>query len=1695
MIQYRKLRINISEIRQNGVLCADPIVAWITQEGIFYPCIGEDYIEIEAPPSEEGCIELVVQCSDCSICPPIHIKRCLCTTHADCADCEECIGGFCVPLCPDTLCINDTCVDCIDDDDCEDNLICSGGKCVCPPHMPFQNDKGECVSCLTDSNCPKCTYCLGGECVPLECGDGVCNPITGECEECINNGNCGVNECCVGNKCECCEGFHWDYNLELCVPDPECFTEADCKVCESCVGGNCVEIPLRDGYIAIEEDGECIIVKTCPCGSNDCPHGYTCISYDGNTCICVQCEGVCTSNDDCGEGCFCGGSGICLPSPCHGSCENGADCGEECGCLDGECVPCSSIDCATHPDICANILGCACTGNNCNKINNPCGNECASVFDCGEECTCYNGVCVPCSWFSCDDDSCSDQLGCGCVAGNCENDDTDRECDAEFILEKIDSTCDLVATLSGATNCICNNITALLTADVDLYKQTSDITFTASLRKGNAITKEAALLLPIVGDLTNPNIADNEYPISGSFEVQILLSLSPINGGGSGVSHIYHTEILSIANTGTATTSVISLPNINSIYNSVYVVREITITYTQKTNIVIPNGCTYIAPKLIGTYSQVYNFSLSSTPLAIISKVLESNNTRYPLFTWYKSATPTFTQNSIFRKVYIPQTGGIYRDTLFGLDLIPKGKYPLTDEEGELWGNRYYSVTSDCSCVTQADLSDKLVFCNPDNFEDYFTLANCNTSLLLSSFIPCGVNKDIDDAETRSYTIPDDVQTKYEIWVNGEKKATFEYDATDGMVESTSRSSMNGYIISNDNTAITEVVWKISYDNEDLCIKTYTYDLPIVENIPYVIECPQDNSTTFFVYIDEVSAVGEITNIAVTVPSGATGVATLLSDQWVIELSKGYSFNLLITIIPTGSDTPCLLNLIIPLQNCSSSIGVDLVLSDVKCGGNLIITSLVTGATPPINYLYMVPSPNGGAPNTYTTDTVTLSESQYGNGQVTVIINDGLSNSATDSDAINKQSYVFNYPSSVTVCNGDSYTITLTGSAGASVATNIPGYGTITLPTIITLTGSADAVYTYSSITPVTGNCTFNLTDATTTVDVISLPTATLVSPANPICSSANPTATITGGTPNAYVHYTIDGVAGVKQLNSSGNGSILLPTSEGTHNIVKTSVVLGDCVNTASQSFSVTVNAMPTINIYPNSYTCNETLTSYTVQFTSTTANLSATAPAVITNVGTNLYTASGILTGTSCTITGINGVCTATAITTAYDCSCNNVSVTPPTGNPASYIWCDDDTIPTLSVNSAHKVNWYSAATGGVLLQANSTTYTPSTLDPAYTAPNPKIFYAEAENLGGCKSLRTPIYIHKYAAPGIDIELQQGDNLCAGETVRFNSNIYWGIAPYTYEWTLDDSDCATCSIVGDTDLSYVEVELGSATDTFALTLTVSESSEGACDSSYTYNGTVIDCGVCSGVDCDLQFVTKTFADEMGASWTISDGTISCQIQTPFQGQNASIMCADPTFNGLMDELMTTISNSIQDCWGDACVWTDFEVSYSVNMEEFCDVTLIFKNSPVTFSTWTYILPDNFDDTYCDCSAIVLCDTQTIEIDAAPTTGHNSGRITAITVGSDENICSEFSTTNIVPTSHVGYADHWNAICSTLLDTITNCSDDCVTGTVAVSWANISNVFTITIENSPYTLESIYINGGDAGGGYIEVNTTGCLP
>lgn len=430
----RTFDITIGTVYNNGVECSSPNVEYAGSEDIVVNCIDPDcgLFRVQIPPGNvEPCLTFIVTCEECDVCPPQVIKRCFCDIIDDCPDCNICVNGICEPQCPEDQCVNGTCVECTADADCPCNQVCLNGKCVCPDGSSKDSTTGCCHFCDDDGDCDICNVCIevngARTCVPKEC-PGVCDPSTGNCVDCLNTGDCGGNNrCCVNKKCVCCNGFVLDPITGECIPGPDCDFDEDCPVCSQCVGGECQPVVCPSGEVCVDDT----CVPVCDCDNPNCPRSEGCAPLDSTTCYCKPCEGSCTQNGDCDIGCYCNpDTGQCEANPCQGSCVNGGDCGGSsipCGCLNGQCYPCKSLDCDNND--CTNALGCDCNSNN-TCIGSPCGNACTNFSDCAHGCACIDNLCIPCNDLDCATEECADHPSCECSGNTCIGSD----CDSNEIL-------------------------------------------------------------------------------------------------------------------------------------------------------------------------------------------------------------------------------------------------------------------------------------------------------------------------------------------------------------------------------------------------------------------------------------------------------------------------------------------------------------------------------------------------------------------------------------------------------------------------------------------------------------------------------------------------------------------------------------------------------------------------------------------------------------------------------------------------------------------------------------------------------------------------------------------------------------------------------------------------------------------------------------------------------------------------------------------------------------------------------------------------------------------------------------------------------------------------------------------------------------------------------------------------------------
>ncbi len=219
-----------------------------------------------------------------------------------------------------------------------------------------------------------------------------------------------------------------------------------------------------------------------------------------------------------------------------------------------------------------------------------------------------------------------------------------------------------------------------------------------------------------------------------------------------------------------------------------------------------------------------------------------------------------------------------------------------------------------------------------------------------------------------------------------------------------------------------------------------------------------------------------------------------------------------------------------------------------------------------------------------------------------------------------------------------------------------------------------------------------------------------------------------------------------------------------------------------------------------------------------------------------------------------------------------------------------CTGGTIPSLSTSapSGAVVDWYDAASGGTLLQSNSTTYsTGATTAGIYT------YYAESRNSPGSlvSATRTPVTltINQTVAPTITASVD--DNSPAlGQTVNFSSSITNGGAVPSYQWYKNNSvisgaNASTYSTSSFASLDSFYVELTSnavcvsptTVKSNSILLTVDNS---ACSGTPpTTTATATSTNICSGGSSNLSLLNLGAASGYTFQWqtaTTQFGTYS---------------------------------------------------------------------------------------------------------------------------------------------------------------------------------------------------------------------------
>lgn len=526
--------------------------------------------------------------------------------------------------------------------------------------------------------------------------------------------------------------------------------------CQICIAGGWAIVDCGPNERCVNGECECIPPYVKDPLTGECKLKDECLDDEDcptcKTCILGKCEPVV-----CPEGFQCIND-ECVPACTNVNCNNGADCGENCGCLDGKCVPCTILSCLDEAS-CQAALGCKCTGGDCVPVDD-CNQNCEDNPCVDPGCTCYNGECVNCENFPCTDaeGGCNSYYNCQCNdEGKCEG---GKDCEDTFELKKKEvcsaDGCELEAVYNTKNKCMCDPIEFRV-------KNTEDCSIENPTGTGESLLGDTLLRLsiemfkkgiPYAQFKTSDKFSDNEI-VTGSIKVIV-------NAGG--------VDLPAITSTITA----------NNIIPSITIEKPQTLpannkkvkvsVFTQSIR-VNDNGCTSYDNKEIATYdfdlaqsATIYCAKQNQYKTPKIFKLEDSTSTKKPLIVWYRTSgndfgtTPVsltstdYAAKGYFRKKYLTGVAGSFSDKI------------SKPEEG-LLNNFRYKVTIDCGCegANEATTGDVVIYCCPKDWTIVPDGNSCGKKVTIKAFTNCSVNNPFLD--TTKYPLQS--ITTYYVSVNG----------------------------------------------------------------------------------------------------------------------------------------------------------------------------------------------------------------------------------------------------------------------------------------------------------------------------------------------------------------------------------------------------------------------------------------------------------------------------------------------------------------------------------------------------------------------------------------------------------------------------------------------------------------------------------------------------------------------------------------------------------------------------------------------------------------------------------------------------------------------------------------------------------------------------------------------------------------
>ena len=210
-------------------------------------------------------------------------------------------------------------------------------------------------------------------------------------------------------------------------------------------------------------------------------------------------------------------------------------------------------------------------------------------------------------------------------------------------------------------------------------------------------------------------------------------------------------------------------------------------------------------------------------------------------------------------------------------------------------------------------------------------------------------------------------------------------------------------------------------------------------------------------------------------------------------------------------------------------------------------------------------------------------------------------------------------------------------------------------------------------------------------------------------------------------------------------NSTTFTPTGAGTF-FAETRRTDNNCVSDTRTAISLTINPLPSLS--NSDVNCAPDLLTYSASISLINADGITVNEGTISDLGGGNFTVDGITAGTDLIINATNSTttCTDQFTITAPDCSCPVLNAPV---SPGDIAICEGDVIPSISVTVGvdETVDWYDAATGGNILLAGSTNFTPTSAGT---------FFAETRNtINNCISdTRTAVSLSINPLPTLDSE-----------------------------------------------------------------------------------------------------------------------------------------------------------------------------------------------------------------------------------------------------------------------------------------------------------------------------------------------------